>query len=438
MLESFDLSDREIEILELLVQGASNKQIAAHLFISTNTVKVHLRNIFAKLKVNSRTEAAMTAVRNNLVNVNGIAIDDREGGYRSEMGSFTGISEFGLRSIKIRENWFLTLLFVVLFLITILSMLLLLRGGSQQASEDIAMDRWERKADLPTGRSGLAVVVYANQVYAIGGQTSKGVSGVMQRYDPPSDTWSLLEKKPIAVTDVKAAVIGERIYVPGGRLESGEPTDVVEVYDPILAQWSRVSPLPKKLSGYALVAFEGNLYLFGGWDGSSYLSEVYSYDPLQDQWVEKTPMLHPRGYAGAAVAGGVIYVIGGFNGEASLDVNEAYYPSRDIAGSEPWVERAPLPSSRHAMGIDGLADFLYVYGGNLGIESKNHICQYIPQRDEWQIIESTPINDEIQQLGFVALEGILYVMGGQTDGKYLSSHYAYQAIYNLLIPVLSK
>ena len=62
-----ELSEREQDILRLVATGAGNKQIAAQLFISTNTVKVHLRNIFAKIGATSRTEAAMTAIRLGLV-----------------------------------------------------------------------------------------------------------------------------------------------------------------------------------------------------------------------------------------------------------------------------------------------------------------------------------------------------------------------------------
>ena len=61
------LSEKEIAILQHLAEGRSNRQIAAELFISEQTVKFHLRNIYRKLGINSRTEAMRFAYEHDLV-----------------------------------------------------------------------------------------------------------------------------------------------------------------------------------------------------------------------------------------------------------------------------------------------------------------------------------------------------------------------------------
>jgi DNA-binding NarL/FixJ family response regulator len=61
------LTPREIEVLEQVVYGATNKEIAEALYITENTVKIHLRNILEKLQVQNRIQAAVHAVREGLV-----------------------------------------------------------------------------------------------------------------------------------------------------------------------------------------------------------------------------------------------------------------------------------------------------------------------------------------------------------------------------------
>jgi NarL family two-component system response regulator LiaR len=62
-----DLTERELEVLTLMVDGLNNTQIAARLTVSSSTVKSHVSSILAKLGVASRTEAVSLALRNRLV-----------------------------------------------------------------------------------------------------------------------------------------------------------------------------------------------------------------------------------------------------------------------------------------------------------------------------------------------------------------------------------
>ncbi len=62
-----DLTEREREVLILMVEGLNNTQIAGRLSVSSSTIKSHVSNILSKLEVTSRTEAVTFAFRNNLV-----------------------------------------------------------------------------------------------------------------------------------------------------------------------------------------------------------------------------------------------------------------------------------------------------------------------------------------------------------------------------------
>jgi two-component system, NarL family, response regulator LiaR len=67
VLDTYPLTTRELEVLELIVAGCSNAQIADRLYITVGTVKTHVRNILGKLCADDRTQAAVRALRAGLV-----------------------------------------------------------------------------------------------------------------------------------------------------------------------------------------------------------------------------------------------------------------------------------------------------------------------------------------------------------------------------------
>jgi two-component system NarL family response regulator len=66
-VSSPSLTAREVNVLELVAKGMSNREIGAALFLSEDTIKTHLRRIYAKLGVGDRTEAALLAVQRGIV-----------------------------------------------------------------------------------------------------------------------------------------------------------------------------------------------------------------------------------------------------------------------------------------------------------------------------------------------------------------------------------
>ncbi len=320
------LSERELEILRLVSTGAANKEIAHQLGISPNTVKVHLRNIFTKIGVASRTEAMLYAMQTGLVKADlsqeipleaaSEIVKDAPGA--AQAGSTTVLPPSKSRHFPGLRNWQMAL--VILSALTLISIsaffsMRMLQNPTaaqatqvivQAAAQDLAQQRWTEKSSLATARKGMGFVEYESALYLIAGETVDGVNGTVLRYTEAENEWKELAQKPTPVTDIQAVVLGEKIYVPGGRMSNGQTTDRLEVYNPRENTWENKAPLPTALSAYALAAFEGDLYLFGGKNGSKYLDIVFYYNTKEDRWEQRASMSAPRAYFAAVPDGGKI------------------------------------------------------------------------------------------------------------------------------------
>jgi len=433
MAENNELSEREVEILQLVATGASNKEIANQLYISTNTVKVHLRNIFSKIGVSSRTEAAMYAVQNGLVQSVGEDHQELSGQLPIPEGSP------GMRSRFLRYGA-LVIIGLILVAGSIIVTYLLrepITSGSTQTEIAAEINRWQVQSGLPTARQGLAVTAFENAIYAIAGESPEGVTGLTEIYNPETDSWAAGNPKPIPVVDAQAIVLGGKIHIPGGRLASGEVTNILEIYNPRTDEWERGTEMPIGISAYAMASFEGKLYLFGGWGGSNYLSSVFEYNPITNSWSELTNMRTERAYAGAVVAGGKIFVIGGKNNQSPLSINEVYSPEFDHEGMDPWSEAAPIPDPRYALGVTNIVDNIYLIGGAHDSSEADYSYIYLPVSNSWQELQH-PFSHNWTHFGQVLLGMRMYLIGGEIEETPSNQNISYQAIFTLSIPVVSK
>lgn len=445
--DTAELSERELEILRLVATGASNKEIAQALYISSNTVRVHLRNIFTKIGVTSRTEAAMHAVRIGLVQTSTVkvATEDEAPALNQSIPASAPTSQPVSAAGAWLQRWGLVLLLAMILVavgVGIMIAQLPLFQAPPAATLAVAVQssptpiqRWQEHPALPTARSALALAAFENQIYAIGGETAQGITGDVQRYDPLNQQWTALKSKPLAVADINAVVLGGKIYIPGGRLGNGKISAALEAYDPLNDTWNTYTSLPHAVSGYALIAYEGRIYLFGGWDGQSYVNTVYAYDPTLDVWQERTPMPTARGLCGAAISSGQIYVLGGTNGSGALTTTEIYVPARDNGSDNPWHSGPALPAGRYAMGIASASDLIYVIGGKGNDAQELPILELSPTAPDWQII-SASIPATWTSLGSVPLGPYIYLMGGLVENNPTGLNLSYQAIYTVVIPLV--
>ena len=428
-MENNSLSDREREILQLVSQGKSNKQIALDLFISVNTVKVHVSNIYEKIGVASRTEATLFAIENRIYSPNPVFTSP-------EVSPTTTTTEPLITQERQTRRGLWGVLGLLAFVILgILAYNLIIRANEPQESNmlsELNNNRWSILQDLPVPTSYAASTTYDSKIYLIGGFADGNISAKVRRYDSQTEQWEDLTDKPTAVSNVNAVVLGEKVYVPGGITVGGKTTSVLEVYDPRNDTWTIKNSLPSPLSDYALEVFEGKLYLFGGRDQNTFSEKVYSYEPILDKWTEETSISHERAYFDSAQWGGKIYLVGGFDGMDNLSLTESYVPSRIGPGENPVEQEPPLPEAAFNCKAEQLVDTLFVI-------CPNSMMKLSIDGNQW-IMETIPDTFELGE-GFSTanFNNNLYIMGGiNSIGQATPFFGKFQALYSIVLPILTN
>ena len=438
-----ELTSRETEIIELVATGITNREVARELFISVNTVKVHLRNIYTKLGAESRTEATMIAMQNGWISIEGMEPAEEV----ATEGEATEKAETEPAGPPLPWGNRIALIGTVLLMAGAVALTSIApiptqadrppslppepEAGSANPAPSPSEEesQWTEQAQMPTRRAYLAAATAQQRLYAIGGQTPQGLSAAVEIYDPDEDLWLRGSDKPSPGRYLGAAAIGADVYVPGGCDAQGQPTATVEVYDTERDTWRQVSPLPEPRCAYAVAAAAGRLYLFGGWDGSRYTATAYVYDPEEDAWTEQIPMETVRGFVAATALEGTIYVVGGYDGQRELTTCAAYDP--DAAA---WSTCAPLTIGRGGLGLAAVGGQLYAIGGGGWSSYLGFNERYNPQQDTWHAVK-TPLIEEWRSPGVTTLDTSIYAVGGWSQ-DFLSLNQAFSPLpFRIFIPV---
>lgn len=451
------LSDRELDVLRCLSSGAGNKEIAAELFISENTVKVHLRNIYTKLGVTTRTEASTVALQQGMIVMPGMETavpaitplpappENADAHPDASPAAFAAMepSLVAEAAPPDRRRLIGSMVIAGLVIVTLMIIALINRQNSLAATptpppfEPVDLgENWETIRPLPAPRTGIATESVGLNVYVIAGQTDDGVTNSVLAYHAQDGIWEEVAAKPTAVTDTSAAELFGEIFVPGGQLADGQPTDVLEVYSPTNNAWRVAQSLPHPIAGGLALSDGSFLYLIGGWDGEKVLDTVYRYDPAQDGWQPLPPMSQARAHLIGGALLGHLYAVGGDDGERALATCEFYSPPTDE-----WLSCPEMLLPRTGAGAATILNKLYVVGGQqTDGETAAFSELFDPSRQEWTILNTPVLADTAvwTSLGATNVETRLYMLGGKQDGNLTANAYQYSPlVYQTFIPAAS-
>jgi DNA-binding CsgD family transcriptional regulator/N-acetylneuraminic acid mutarotase len=439
MTDTTPLSTRELEILELLAQGKSNKEIAADLVISVNTVKVHISNIFQKTNTSSRSEAIVYAVEHGLVE-----------SLRQETPEPQIITEFIEAEepkwlIWLRKFWWLV---VIGFIVSVIALSVILSRSSLLAEPTpepdplqniITQNRWESLESLNPARTGIASVAWRSQIFAIGGKSLEGVSALNQSFSIRTNRWAQHAPKPTPVMNASAVEYNGKIYVFGGECADGTIFSGLEVYDIAKDNWETKASAPLGLSRYATTIFEGKIYILGGGDSKALSAKTLIYDINLDKWAVGTPSPHAFADAFAVTATDHIMLTGGVqsDGDSLQDITslKILSPSPDEPENIVWSEPLDAFDADKILTMQDLGDSIVVFSV---LEDKSVLISYYSaQTETWMhAVENSQVSLP-HKCAFANQSGAVYFIGGQDETGQLSEHFVrYQALFTIMLPAI--
>lgn len=429
--EPLPISEREREILRLVATGATNQQIALALSISSNTVKVHLRNIFAKIAVVSRTEATVWAIRHGLVTLETAQA-------AAERVTLTDAATLPSAATPDAVPDAAAPDAAVLLPIPPLTAShdagnappTADRSGTASADNipaepavatrpapaltpDTAVGTTPARRIRPIVTALLLTAVIAA---ALSLPAFRPFSAAVPAAAPTAATtattdngrWLTLSspREPVDAAALVAYEAEQQLYLLGGRSRDGRSRDLVQRYDVVNDQWTTIGVLPEPLQQAAAASMRGLIYVAGGTRADGTLSDqLWIFDPLTQAWQAGPTFPTARSRAALVAWDGVLYLIGGWDGRTYRSDVVIY----DAQTAE-WILTAGLAEPRADAAAVVAAGRLYISGGvnaSGALSSTGWLASPADSRLAWQATAALP--EAISAPGAVSLGGTLLI-----------------------------
>jgi probable HAF family extracellular repeat protein len=300
-------------------------------------------------------------------------------------------------------------------------------------AESFVSDRvltWATKTPMLTARLGGAVGVVDGKIYRLGGTTAiQGASppgvrlNTVEVYDPKNDRRFMMPDLPYPISPGSSVSQGNMIYLLGGVLDSGDILPDVHAYNTIDGSLVQIGSLSTPRYRAPAVLLDNKIYVFGGQTTGSTvtpLDTLEEYD-LGTRTVTNVIRL-PAPRLGSAVAGigGDIYIFGGFDGTQDVDTSWKYDPLTHV-----FTPLNPMPIAQRGGGAQVLSNGrIYLVGGRSNSRGGvlSSVQEYDPAHDTWQVVfDSLPTAR--QAAAQVVVNDSLYVIGGYgPDGQALATN----------------
>lgn len=221
--------------------------------------------------------------------------------------------------------------------------------------------------------------------------------------------------------EVRAAVVGGVVYL-GTAVRANEDGTIFSAvgsfyaYRPGADSVRRLADMPVAAHHTAIVEWDGNVYVFGGFTRGLASNRAWRFSPATGRWQELARMPHARGALAGAVIGNRFYAVGGAS--SALQRYPKVYRTLDVYDfrTDSWTEGPPMPTARHHLGAAAVDGRLHVVGGrsNRSLALNAHE-RFDPATGTWEQLEPLPLGSG--GLEAVTWNGRLVALGGGDDGE---------------------